>query len=507
MKDPLIVKFAEACGTTAPLNLRVDLPERGVLAEGSVAQSFTLIGRDDACDVTLSDPEVNLRHAWLQTVSGRLFAVDLGSRTGLGWDRGGSGSGWMDVDSPVRIGPFRINLLSPVGEAAPPARPGPSPLQPDPHSLKHHPGVVLDFRNGRRAKDRWSVNRSITLVGRSPDCKIHLHTDDISAFHCGLVYTPSGLWVVDLSGQGVVVNGERMRVAPLPHGAELWVGRFLIGCHYPELGMTPATGHPAVSSTLLPSGGSDPGNSSSVMSSIHLGGSSPVRRAVALKPAASPDDDEVALGIQPPCDPAAGLPSSHIMADAFAAFVPGGSMGFTNGPISNAGPLSPRRQANADSQSPLVAANPALAEVLTQMGEVHAQMFDQFQQSMMLMMQMFGQLHRDQMSAMRKELGHIHELNGEMAKLQAEVARVTFAQACGKPAPVRSSSSRIPHASLTSTPLPDQTLTGLSNPSSHSNMAAAAIQDWVVERIGVLQVERKTRWDKLAGLLAEAPKA
>src|SRR5438093_13259382 len=73
----------------------------------------------------------------------------------------------------------------------------------------------------------------ITLVERAEVCKIHLNGDDIAGYHSGLVLTPDGLWVVDLSGRGVVVNGERMRVSPLRHGAELWIGRFLIGLHYP----------------------------------------------------------------------------------------------------------------------------------------------------------------------------------------------------------------------------------------------------------------------------------
>src|SRR5262249_2140812 len=85
VSDPLIARFADACGATGPLHLRVDLADGGVLAEGSVAQPFTLVGRDDACDVTLSDPEVNLRHAWLQVLGGRVFAVDLGSHSGLVW--------------------------------------------------------------------------------------------------------------------------------------------------------------------------------------------------------------------------------------------------------------------------------------------------------------------------------------------------------------------------------------------------------------------------------------
>ena len=35
VNDPVISRFAEACGATAPLDLRVDAGEGGVLAEGS----------------------------------------------------------------------------------------------------------------------------------------------------------------------------------------------------------------------------------------------------------------------------------------------------------------------------------------------------------------------------------------------------------------------------------------------------------------------------------------
>ena len=75
MNDPLIARFADACGAAAALDLRVGLVDGGVLAEGSVQQPFTLVGRDDSCDVTLSDAEVDPRHAWLQVVGGRVFAL------------------------------------------------------------------------------------------------------------------------------------------------------------------------------------------------------------------------------------------------------------------------------------------------------------------------------------------------------------------------------------------------------------------------------------------------
>src|SRR4051794_23634396 len=76
VSDPLITRFADQCGATDPLDLRVDLADGSVLAEGTVRQPFALVGRDDACDVTLTDPDVNPRHVWLQTVGGREFAVD-----------------------------------------------------------------------------------------------------------------------------------------------------------------------------------------------------------------------------------------------------------------------------------------------------------------------------------------------------------------------------------------------------------------------------------------------
>ncbi len=122
MSDPLIAQFADACGATAPLDLRVDLAGGAVMAEGSVNQPFTLVGRDDSCDVTLSDAEVNPRHVWLQVIGGRVFAVDLGSRTGLGWPGGARGSGWLDVGTAARIGPFLLHLRAP-----PPRGPRPSP--------------------------------------------------------------------------------------------------------------------------------------------------------------------------------------------------------------------------------------------------------------------------------------------------------------------------------------------------------------------------------------------
>jgi pSer/pThr/pTyr-binding forkhead associated (FHA) protein len=494
VKDPLISRFAEACGATGPLDLRVDLAEGGVLAEGTIQMPFSLVGRDDACDVTLTDAEVNPRHTWLQVIGGRIFALDLGSRTGLGWPGGGTGSNWLDVGVPVRVGPFQLQLRSPVSSRTAPFPLAYNPLHADTNLPKSHPVVTLEFRNGKRVKDRWTVNRLLTPIGRSPESKIRLTADDIAGYHCGLVLTPDGMWVVDLSGRGVVVNGERMRVSPLRHGAELWVGRFLIGIHYPASGTTPATGRPGALTPPNP------------LTGITLANA--LKSSPAAKPAA---EDEVELGTVP-TESGCGLPNSHIMADAFRFWSAAGAV---SGPVSHpilvsgTDPIPPITSTPPLSQNPRTApsivplgdwfastpdpAN-AVAQLLRELGELHGQMFNQFQKSMVLMVQLFGCLRKDQMPAMQREMDRIQELNAELARLQSEVARRAV-EVSGPLTPPRTPAPRI--SSHTSLPMSDTALLRTPTPDS------TALHHWVLDRINSLQEERKTRWQSLVGMFAE----
>jgi pSer/pThr/pTyr-binding forkhead associated (FHA) protein len=500
VKDPIISKFAEACDATAPLDLRVDLADGGRAAEGSVPMPFTLVGRDDACDVTLADAEVNPRHAWLQVVAGRVLAVDLGSRTGLRWPGQATGSGWLDVGTPVQIGPFHLRICSPVSSRPGHFPLGYSPLQSDNAIGRTRPTATLEFRNGKRAKDRWAVNRLVTLVGRAPECKIRLSADDIAGYHCGLILTPEGLWVVDLSGRGVVVNGERMRVSPLRHGAELWVGRFLIGLHYPAPTPPAGSARPATAATA-----SAPPASASKQT-VATTTATTVIPAPGLKE--SPED-EVPIGVAPHADVLAGLPSSHIMADAFRlwAAVPAGSISNPilvsgSGAIAGSGsppaqsPLLdllsavrlPSGQAGA-AAAPLGAATEAVVvSLLRELGDLHSQMLTHFQQSLVLMVQLFACLRRDQLPAMQRELARIQELNTELSQLQVELAR----RAAGEPPHAPSSP---PHA----TPTPPASTT---SPTPPPTQDSTALHNWVVDRINSIQRERQARWQSLVGMLS-----
>jgi hypothetical protein len=114
-------------------------------------------------------------------------------------------------------------------------------------------------------------------------------------------------------------------------------------------------------------------------------------------------------------------------------------------------------------------------------------MFEQFQQSLLLMTKLFGRVPDSDTEAMQKELGRIQELNVELAKLQTEVTRRAYSQAASPPRSMPSDPTPLPGAP------PVKAHVRTANP-------AEAIQEYVEERIGALQKERTNRWAKLSGI-------
>ena len=66
-----------------------------------------------------------------------------------------------------------------------------------------------------------------------------------------------------------------------------------------------------------------------------------------------------------------------------------------------------------------------LVPLVNQFGLMQQQMFDQFQQAMAMMVQMFGTMHRDQMEVIRAELDRLHSLTEEFHALKNELAERT----------------------------------------------------------------------------------
>jgi pSer/pThr/pTyr-binding forkhead associated (FHA) protein len=218
-------------GGVGPLEFDVRPCDGEMVERRTFHQPFVLIGRSPAADLRLEGDYVSERHAYLQAIGGRVFAVDMESRHGVHWPGGPRAAGWLHVDQPVRVGNVEVRLRS-THEPAGPADPA-DPLTSNDADPRLLPGAAFEIRMGGEPAVRWRVNRPLTLVGRADACKLRLRDLRVSGFHCSLTAGPLGVWVVDLlSREGIRVNGERVRWAALEDGDRLEVGPFLLRVYY-----------------------------------------------------------------------------------------------------------------------------------------------------------------------------------------------------------------------------------------------------------------------------------
>ena len=201
--------------------------------------------------------------------------------------------------------------------------------------------------------------------------------------------------------------------------------------------------------------------------------------------------------------------------------------------------------------------------LVSQFSLMQQQMFDQFQQAMGMLVEMFGTMHREQMAVIREELDRLHQLSRELQELKVELAKPSrqsalasgeladsavsapgdrrpasepfipaaaswnlsanaapppfgpsaavsppapAATAPGHPTPI---GVEPPAMASRSTPLaaprPDPSRPGLVPPDSPdvpgpSNPDHDAVA-WIHQRIMIIQSERETRWQKILKLL------
>jgi anti-anti-sigma factor len=203
---------------------------------------YVVIGRGEGSDILLTDHQVSYRHAYFQIIEGRVFCVDLASRNGVLWPDGPRKYGWVVPDTPIRIGPYALRVVGDEARdlALQESLGDLNPLERYRGQAGPMPKVDLEFRFDSGGQPTWSVNRLLTLAGRSPLCKLRSENPLISAVHCALLLTRSGLWAVDLLGRGgTKVDGEDIRAVPLESGAELTIGNDQIGVFYepaPDVG-------------------------------------------------------------------------------------------------------------------------------------------------------------------------------------------------------------------------------------------------------------------------------
>ena len=389
--------FLNACGLTNPLQLVVESESSGEGELRLLNQPCAVIGRDPKADVVLDHAKVSRRHVYIQVVDGEAFWIDLESRTGTRSGGESQKSGWLGGERTVRAGPYVIRRYVEDGLAdsrtVESKLPLVAPLVAQTYGHAPLPEVALEFLNGPSQSTSWPVRRVMSLMGSARGCKFRLTDPSVSRFHGSLLRTAAGLWVVDLLGQGgIIVNDRPVRFGPLDDGDVLVVGRYQIRVHCRS------------TRERSSNGSADLGRKRS--------------------PARPPRPERVSSGRIAGDWAAARMPTDHRTGEPIKPQFPLAIPSVPSVPtleVMAFGPAFPKTGGSELHESMLV-------PLVNQFGLMQQQMFDQFQQAMAMMVQMFGTMHRDQMEVIRAELDRLHDLTEEFHALKSELAQRTQSQ-------------------------------------------------------------------------------
>ena len=464
--------FTEACNAAGPLHLSVGETDRAAPLRRVFHQPFVVIGRHPTTDLLLDHWRVSRRHAYLQVVKGRLFCIDLGSRTGTEWDDGTKESDWLDPDRSIFIGPYEIGRWSDGEEsgqgAGRPAFPGGAFDGDDKTS-----SYAIEFVNQGRRQPPIHLGEGLALVGSSSECRVRLPYSDVSKAHCSLLRSAQGVWVVDLLGRGgTFVNEIHVRFARLDDGDELRIGRHIL-----RFQINSATR--SVTRPVSPN------------------------RAIARRQAEVPParlDRSAGVPSAPPSSSLPMMPTWH----------------YPEHQVHQA--LDSRSTSQAEFIQTL------MQPMVQQFGLMQQQMFEQFHQAMMGMFQTFGAAYREQMIDLREELDEVRRITHELQTLQAEASIRSEVQSApaaktqilppGPPSDGRTNESIAPLPTTIEPVAPTlafnperSTARVVDAPPSprQPTRTNAGVHQVLTDRIAALQTDRQSRWQKILAKLNKTP--
>ncbi len=344
----MIDPFLDACGATGPLLLNTESPGVPGGETRAFDLPFALVGRDPRSDLRLAHPDVSDRHAYLQMVDGQVLCFDLGSRVGIFQGGKCQRLAYLEHDRPVRVGPYRVRLVGGDRDAS--AGPPDSPRPPLPLELSHRSVRVT----------RCDLPAGLALVGSAADCQIRLVDPSVSNYHCSLVHTPAGVWVVDLLGQGGVrVNGQEVGYAQLHEGDSVRVGHSVLRLLDRAAAITPGEC---------------------------------VSTAVPRTPDPARDEPAPANDVR-----------RHPAGVELAAVEPGG--------------LNPAVAPSAELIERI------LGPVVSQVGQLQQQMAEEFHQTRAALLDTLATLHQEQTAVFRHELEQVRKISEELHALRADLER------------------------------------------------------------------------------------
>jgi pSer/pThr/pTyr-binding forkhead associated (FHA) protein len=386
--------FLAACGIEDSFQFTVENQNATESKLRLLYQPFAVIGRDLRADVVLDHVDVSRRHVYLQVVEGRVFWIDLESRTGTRGERESQRFGWLEGGRTFGVGPYVIRRFLGDGQTLDKLNrndlPRDTPLVARAHAHAAQSEVTLEFLNGPSQSMFKPVHRVLSLIGSAGGCKFRLTDSSVSRFHSSLLQTSAGLWIVDLLGQkGITINDVPVRSSRLVDGDIVRIGRYQI-----RVRCRPRA-------QRSESGSFDLGRAAFVPRQAHQSRAPIDLKSTNWLPVIAPSRSDALDGQEP-----SSLPIQAISIPPKVDLVPSNSIL----------PINLTQSELTESM---------LVPLVNQFGLMQQQMFDQFQQAMSMMIQMFGTMHRDQMEVIRGELDQLRELTDEFHALRNELARRT----------------------------------------------------------------------------------
>ena len=189
----------------------------------SMNRPYLLIGSSPTCDVRLDHDDVKPHHTLLHWVNGQIFCCDLIPRSGADQRQQTNGN-WFDRE-PIRVGPFSLTLENHEH----PIKIDESPLDRSSQLAEEFPQLAFQFVGVEQNENLWSVNRTLTMIGRGSQCKLRLNHPSMPNVQACLLRTRHCCWIIDIEGIGTTgVNGRAVSVAPIDIGDILQIGPFQI---------------------------------------------------------------------------------------------------------------------------------------------------------------------------------------------------------------------------------------------------------------------------------------
>src|SRR5262249_22959113 len=138
---------------------------------------------------------------------------------------------------PIEIGPFSLRLTEPMVAARDGSLTSPAAGWDALGQRVRQAGMMqrtqLEILGAGNEPPRWGMDWAGARVGRAATSRGRRFDESVSGFHCSLVGTPSGIWVVDLlSRTGTWVNGQLVRWARVAEGSTVQVGPYYLRFYY-----------------------------------------------------------------------------------------------------------------------------------------------------------------------------------------------------------------------------------------------------------------------------------